>query len=81
MAKIYAPNKEYTGMSAGVSFCNGEGETDVPRIIEWFKSHGYSVQEPVKVPENKAPVIDVDEDMDPEQIPEPKKKSAKKAGE
>ena len=36
MAKIYAPNKEYTGMSASVSFCNGVGETDTPHIIEWF---------------------------------------------
>ncbi len=83
MAKIYAPNKKYTGMSAGVSFCNGEGETDTPRIIEWFKSHGYRVEEPVEIPEIKVPVInkEEDEDRDPEQIPEPKKKPAKKAGE
>ena len=82
MAKIYAPNKEYTGMSAGVSFCDGVGETDTPRIIDWFKKHGYRVEEPMEIPEPEtgAPVIE-DEDMDPEQAPVPKKKPAKKAGE
>lgn len=43
--KIYAPNKEYTGVSASVSFCNGKGETDDPRLIQWFKDHGYEVEE------------------------------------
>lgn len=81
MAKIYAPNKEYTGMSAGVSFCNGVGETDTPRILEWFKVHGYRVDEPMEITEPEVPVIE-DEDMDPEQAPVPKKKPAgKKAGE
>ena len=84
MAKIYAPNKEYTGMSAGVSFCNGVGETDTPRIIEWFKSHGYRVEESVEIPEINVPMInkEEDEDRDPERIQEPKKKPVnKKAGE
>lgn len=42
--KIYSPNKEYTGVSASVSFCNGKGETDDPRLIKWFKDHGYDVE-------------------------------------
>lgn len=43
MAKIICPNKEYTGISASVSFCNGKGETEDPRLIKWFKDHGYTV--------------------------------------
>ena len=37
--KVYSPNKEYTGISASVPFCNGTGETDDPHLIEWFKVH------------------------------------------
>lgn len=48
MAKILAPNKEYTGVSASVPFCNGVGETDNPTLISWFKEHGYVVEEPKK---------------------------------
>jgi hypothetical protein len=46
--KVYSPNKEYTGISASVPFCNGTGETDDPHLIEWFKEHGYTVEEPMK---------------------------------
>lgn len=45
MAKIIAPNKQYTGISASVYFCNGIGETDNKDLINWFKEHGYSVVE------------------------------------
>lgn len=50
MAKILAPNKEYTGVSASVSFVKGVGETDNNHLIQWFKEHGYEVVEgkPVK---------------------------------
>ena len=34
--KIYSPNKEYTGVSASVPFCNGMGETEDPHLIKWF---------------------------------------------
>ena len=43
--KIYSPNKEYTGISASVPFCNGVGETEDPLLIQWFKEHGYKVEE------------------------------------
>ena len=43
--KIYAPNENYSGSSAGVTFVNGVGETDNPYLIEWFKDHGYKVDE------------------------------------
>ena len=45
MAKIIAPNKQYTGISASVYFCHGIGETDSKDLINWFKEHGYSVVE------------------------------------
>ncbi len=44
MAKILAPNKQYTGVSAGVVFVNGAGETDNPALIIWFKEKGYIVE-------------------------------------
>lgn len=51
--KIYSPNKEYTGVSASVSFCNGKGETDDPRLIQWFKDHGYDVEYAEENPETE----------------------------
>ena len=48
MSKVYAPNKNYTGISAGVTFVNGVGETDNKHVLEWFKSKGYSVGEEIK---------------------------------
>ncbi|HHV13212.1 MAG TPA: hypothetical protein GXX75_23340 [Clostridiales bacterium] len=54
MAKIIAPNKQYTGISASIPFINGQGETDSPVLIDWFRQHGYIVedeeQEPPKEP-------------------------------
>lgn len=44
MAKIKSPNKDYTGISAGVSFVKGEAETDDPWLIEWFESKGYKIE-------------------------------------
>lgn len=46
MAKISAPNKEYTGISATVAFAKGVGETNDEHLIEWFREHGYTVEEP-----------------------------------
>ena len=45
MAKIYAPNKNYNGLSAGVMFVNGIGECSDPYLISWFKEKGYRVEE------------------------------------
>ncbi len=41
--KIIAPNKNYTGISAGVAFAKGIAECKDPRVIEWFENHGYTV--------------------------------------
>lgn len=45
MATIKAPNRAYNGVSAGVQFSAGEGVTDNPAAIEWFRVHGYEVIE------------------------------------
>ena len=45
MAQIIAPNKDYTGVSASVPFVKGVGETSDAYLIEWFKTHGYTVIE------------------------------------
>lgn len=44
MAKIYAPNKKYTGASATVVFVNGVGETDDTDMLAWFERQGYTVE-------------------------------------
>lgn len=43
--KIYAPVKDANGVYASVRFVDGVGETDNPHLIQWFKSHGYKVEE------------------------------------
>lgn len=45
MAKIFAPNNQYTGISASVRFVNGVGETSDPHLIKWFQERGYKVVE------------------------------------
>lgn len=45
MAQIIAPNKDYNGESASVTFVKGVGETSDAYLIEWFKEHGYIVIE------------------------------------
>lgn len=45
MAKIYAPIKDYTGETVTVLFSKGVGETSDPYLMNWFKSHGYTVVE------------------------------------
>lgn len=48
MAKIYAPNNQYNGISASVAFARGVGETEDPTLLEWFIDHGYTVDEDEK---------------------------------
>lgn len=43
MPKIFAPNKQFNGESAGISFRDGEGKTTDPWRLQWFKEHGYKV--------------------------------------
>lgn len=78
--KICSPNKEYTGVSASVPFCNGMGETDDPYLIEWFKKHGYKVEEDSTEELGIKKPVD-EESVDEEPIEEaPVKTVKKKAG-
>ncbi len=61
MAKIFCPNKQYSGVSATVTFVNGVGETDKPHLIDWFKSKGYKVEEPADGEGSELEDMDVDE--------------------
>lgn len=60
MAKIYAPNKQYVGVSAGVPFINGVGECTNPYLLDWFKSKGYEIEE-VEEPEDDGKQYDIPE--------------------
>lgn len=43
MAKITAPNGEFTGKRGPVAFIDGVGETDDPTMLAYFARHGYGV--------------------------------------
>lgn len=45
MAKVYSPNKKYDGITAGVQFSNGIGETDDKYILGYLSSKGYKVED------------------------------------
>lgn len=51
--KIFSKVPDFTGIRASVMFVNGQGDTDDPRLIEWFKQNGYTVpdSQPTKVVE------------------------------
>ena len=44
MAKVFSPNKDYTGTSATVDFTQGVGKCADPHLLDWFKSKGYTVE-------------------------------------
>lgn len=50
MAKIYCNNKQYSGISAGVNFVNGVGESNLPHLLAWFQESGYTVVEEKREP-------------------------------
>ena len=47
MAKITAPNREYSGVVAGVRLVDGQGETDDQHAINYFRRAGYTVTDGV----------------------------------
>lgn len=82
MAQIIAPNKDYTGESASVTFVKGVGETSDAYLIEWFKTHGYTViedeatevpPEAPETPETEAEAADAAEQV--EETPEKPKRT------
>lgn len=58
MTKIYAQNKNFSGISASVNFINGVGETDDKYLIDWFKKHGYEVKEESTPDNDEEPTLD-----------------------
>lgn len=84
MAQIIAPNKDYTGESASVTFVRGVGETSDAYLIEWFKEHGYTVidDEATEVPpevqpvaSEEAPAADVETEEQAEETQEKPKRT------
>jgi len=59
--RILAPNTKYTGVSASVAFRDGVGETADPNLIEWFRDHGYTVEQPAPEMEATAPEVPPDQ--------------------
>lgn len=80
MAQIIAPNKDYTGESASVTFVKGVGETSDAYLIEWFRTHGYTVTEdeaaevPPVAPEED-PATDVEAEEQSEETQEKPKRT------
>lgn len=89
--KVFAPNRQYTGISASVSFCNGVGETNDPRLLHWFKSHGYEVEDLVELgdpaedpgePQEKNPkTLEENAEKDPDKEVKKGKSASQKTGE
>lgn len=83
MAQIIAPNKDYNGESASVTFVKGVGETSDAYLIEWFKEHGYTVIEdeaaevPPEAPEasEEDPATDVEAEEQSEETQEKPKRT------
>ena len=53
MPKILAPNREYCGVSAGVTFADGIGETENEHLLKWFEDKGYYIERPDKETETE----------------------------
>lgn len=51
--KIFTKVPDFTGIRATVMFVNGQGDTDDPALIEWFRSHGYTIGDGKNDPEVK----------------------------
>lgn len=64
---IFSPVKGFNGYRASVRFVNGEGRTNDTRLIEWFRSHGYTVEAEgkAKVEPPKSKSL---EDMTPDEL-------------
>lgn len=43
--KVNTPEEGYTGLIAGVSFVDGEGNTSDEWAVNWFRENGYSITE------------------------------------
>lgn len=64
--KIYAPVKNASGVWCSVLFVNGVGETDNPHLINWFKKHGYKIEETQPIVEKESILDEVVESIEPD---------------
>jgi len=85
MAKILTPVRGYNGVSATVRFIRGAGQCDDPYLLDWFRSHGYTVVEerPVETeaeatPENVEIPIEIEAEATPENVEIPIETEVKK---
>lgn len=64
---IFSPVKGFNGYRASVRFVNGEGRTNDTRLIEWFRSHGYTVESEVNTKVEPPKPVSL-EDMTPDEL-------------
>lgn len=43
MAKVIAP-EQFTGRHVTLNFLNGVAECEDPALLDWFREHGYTVE-------------------------------------
>lgn len=64
--KIYAPVKDFNGLRNGVRFVEGVGETNDPKVIEWFRTHGYKV--PIEEEVQRIEMLPIALEREPEML-------------
>lgn len=64
---IFSPVKGFNGYRASVRFVNGEGRTNDTRLIEWFRSHGYTVESEASAKVELPKSVSL-EDMTPDEL-------------
>jgi hypothetical protein len=78
MTKILSPNPQLNSIRASVQFHNGVGETDDPRLIDWFREHGYVIDEETPQTITEAQPVEPQPEPEPVSKPEPVKHIRKK---
>jgi hypothetical protein len=59
MATVLAPNRKHNGISAGVRFTAGVGQTDHPAALAYFRKAGYMILSDDSIPPDEAPTAEV----------------------
>ncbi len=71
MAIITTPVPGFTGVSVGVNFTDGVGQTDDEVKLAYFRRHGYGIDVPVPMTEDDIARVAANEQA-PESTPTPK---------
>lgn len=65
MATIKSPVSNFDGYRCGVFFHAGEATVDNRYLIEWFRDHGYAIEnDTVNIPKNSDGTLDLHPDFD-----------------